>query len=88
MGVEVGNEDDVLALMDAFKRGVLHQFDRDQLTADRRDDLLAHGVPPGPSYRALLARVRCAQLDEEINTRTEALALVDRLISQPPQPEP
>ena len=41
MGVEVGNGNGVLALMDAFKRGVVHQFDRQQLTADQRDELLA-----------------------------------------------
>jgi tRNA nucleotidyltransferase/poly(A) polymerase len=43
------------------------------------DDLLAHGVPPGPQYRTLLRRVREAQLDGEIHTKEEAMALVDRL---------
>jgi hypothetical protein len=42
LGVEVRNENGVLALTDAFQRGVLHQFDRGQLTADQRDELLAH----------------------------------------------
>lgn len=46
------------------------------------DDLLAHGVPSGPEYRVLLQRVRRAQLDEEIRTKDEALALVDRLMEE------
>ena len=52
------------------------------------NDLLAHGVPSGPRYRSLLDRLRCAQLDGEIGTRAEALAMVDRLISQSPRAEP
>jgi len=43
------------------------------------DDLLAHGLPAGPKYRILLQRIRDAQLDEEINTKEEALQMVDRL---------
>jgi tRNA nucleotidyltransferase/poly(A) polymerase len=46
------------------------------------DDLLAHGVPSGPQYRMLLRRVRDAQLDGEIHTKDEALALVDRLVKK------
>jgi poly(A) polymerase len=42
-------------------------------------DLISHGVEPGPNYAILLQRVRDAQLDEEIGTRQEALALVDRI---------
>jgi poly(A) polymerase len=43
------------------------------------DDLLVHGVPSGPQYRELLDRIRAAQLDGEIHTKEEALALVDQL---------
>jgi poly(A) polymerase len=43
------------------------------------DDLLAHGVPQGPIYKELLGRIRAAQLDGEIHTRDEALALAGRL---------
>jgi tRNA nucleotidyltransferase/poly(A) polymerase len=43
------------------------------------EDLIRHGVPTGPVYSALLRRVRDAQLDGEIHTQAEALALVDRL---------
>ncbi|HUY34744.1 MAG TPA: CCA tRNA nucleotidyltransferase [Pirellulales bacterium] len=43
------------------------------------DDLIRHGVPQGKIYKEILDRVRAAQLDDEIATRLEALALVDRL---------
>ena len=46
------------------------------------DDLLAAGVAPGPQYGELLERVRNAQLDEEIHTKADALALVDRLTDE------
>jgi tRNA nucleotidyltransferase/poly(A) polymerase len=45
------------------------------------NDLIRHGVAQGPSYRGLLARVRNAQLDGEIATTADALALVDRLLA-------
>ncbi|MEX0977541.1 MAG: CCA tRNA nucleotidyltransferase, partial [Pirellulales bacterium] len=44
------------------------------------DDLIAHGVPRGKRYQRLLQAVRDAQLDGQIATKAEALALVDRLI--------
>lgn len=40
--------------------------------------LIAHGLRPGPLFTRLLARARRAQLDGEVATREEALALVDR----------
>jgi poly(A) polymerase len=46
------------------------------------DDLIRHGVARGPIYRELLDQVRDAQLDGEIATRKEALALVDRLVAE------
>ena len=42
------------------------------------DDLLAHGVLAGPQYRILLDRIRAAQLDGELGTKDEALAMVDK----------
>jgi poly(A) polymerase len=42
------------------------------------NDLLARGVPAGPEYRTLLQRVRAAQLDGEVHTKDEALAMVDK----------
>ena len=41
------------------------------------DDLLAHGVPAGPSYKVFLQRVRDAQLDGKLHGKAEALAQVD-----------
>ncbi len=43
------------------------------------DHLRARRIRPGPEYRDLLQAVRDAQLDEEIRTEADALALVDRL---------
>jgi len=42
------------------------------------DDLIRHGVPQGPAYRALLEKIRRAQLDSQIHAKTEALDLVDQ----------
>ena len=39
------------------------------------DDLLALGIPSGPLYKTLLRCVRAAQLDGEIRTKAEALAM-------------
>ena len=41
LGVEVDSDAGVLALLDAFKRGVLRQFDRGEITAEQRDVLIA-----------------------------------------------
>ncbi|HEX4415811.1 MAG TPA: CCA tRNA nucleotidyltransferase [Lacipirellulaceae bacterium] len=42
-------------------------------------DLIRHGLTPSPEFSTLLEKVRDAQLEGEIFTRNEALALVDRL---------
>ena len=44
------------------------------------DDLLRHGVPQGRAYRIILDRVRDAQLDGEVHTKDEAMAIVNRLV--------
>jgi poly(A) polymerase len=41
--------------------------------------LIAHGLEPGPQFSDLIEKTRDAQLNGEINTREQALALVDRL---------
>lgn len=46
------------------------------------DDLIAHGLKPGKQFKDLLEAVRNAQLDGEIHTQNEALALVERLRRQ------
>jgi tRNA nucleotidyltransferase/poly(A) polymerase len=43
-------------------------------------DLIHHGLRPGPHFAAILEQVRDAQLNGQINSRDEALALVDRLM--------
>ncbi|HEY1068526.1 MAG TPA: CCA tRNA nucleotidyltransferase [Pirellulales bacterium] len=45
-------------------------------------DLIKHCVPKGPIYRTLLDAVRAAQLNLQIGSRDEALALVDRLVEK------
>jgi tRNA nucleotidyltransferase (CCA-adding enzyme) len=45
------------------------------------DDLRALGLPPGPAYRRLLARLRDAWLDGEVHSPEEERALLQRLIS-------
>ena len=46
------------------------------------EDLIRHGVSPGPLYRVLLERVRHAQLDGEVETKREALDLADGLLEE------
>jgi poly(A) polymerase len=43
------------------------------------DDLLRHGIRPGPVYRVLLQRIREAQLDGVVRSPEEALELADQL---------
>lgn len=45
------------------------------------NDLAALGIPSGPRYKTLLQRVRDAQLDEEVRTKEEALAMVEKLVA-------
>ncbi len=42
-------------------------------------DLIRHGLTPGPQFAALLEQIRDAQLNGEIHSRDDALAMVDRL---------
>ncbi len=44
------------------------------------DDLTAAGWKPGPRFGRVLRAVRSAQLDEQITTREEALAMARRLV--------
>lgn len=45
------------------------------------DDLLALGLPPGPAYATLLARLRRAWLDDDVKSYTEEQALLTKLVS-------
>lgn len=42
-------------------------------------DLIRHGLKPSPEFATLLEQIRDAQLNGDIHTRDEALALCDRL---------
>ena len=46
------------------------------------DDLKALGIPPGPSYRRILNRLRVARLNGELESRAEELALVKELVGK------
>jgi tRNA nucleotidyltransferase/poly(A) polymerase len=48
------------------------------------DDLIAHGVTRGKHYQSLLEKVRDAQLEKQIGSKQEALALVDELLQNKP----
>jgi tRNA nucleotidyltransferase/poly(A) polymerase len=73
-----GNADEV-----AYCRALLAQPRevRDPPPLLTGDDLLKHGVRPGPQFRVLLQRIRDAQLDGQLRTKAEALAMVDRLMT-------
>jgi poly(A) polymerase len=42
------------------------------------DDLQAAGIPTGPEYKELLQRIRAAQLDGDVRSKTQALAMVQK----------
>jgi len=46
------------------------------------DDLVRHGLAPGPTFKPLLDAVREAQLEGTITRGEEAMALVDRLLAE------
>jgi poly(A) polymerase len=46
------------------------------------DDLIAHGLKPGKIFHELLQRVRDAQLEETIATKSEALSMVDAIVKE------
>jgi poly(A) polymerase len=83
--------DDLLALSEAVagattpqvalcrQRLALPPEELDPIPLVTGDDLIAHGLTPGKSFRVLLERLRDAQLNKTIRTRQEALQLADRL---------
>jgi poly(A) polymerase len=54
------------------------------------DDLVRHGLSPGPSFKRILEQTRVAQLDGKIRNEREALEWLDRWLDQgvegPPPP--
>ena len=51
------------------------------------DDLIRHGIRPGPAYRWLLEQLRDAQLEGQIGDRQQALALADQLLQRIESPD-
>jgi poly(A) polymerase len=47
-------------------------------------DLMSHGLRPSPQFAQLLEAIRDAQLDRQIASKEDALALVDRINAHPP----
>jgi tRNA nucleotidyltransferase/poly(A) polymerase len=45
------------------------------------DDLVAHGMIPGPIFKTILEEVRAAQLDGRVESKAEGLELADRIRS-------
>ena len=45
------------------------------------DDLKVLGIPPGKRYSELLRKIRDAQLDGEVKTKAEALALIRKWLA-------
>lgn len=45
-------------------------------------DLKAEGLSPGPAFKALLEKVRDSQLDGEVHSKDDALALARRLLAR------
>src|SRR5579862_614867 len=50
----------------------------------RGDDLIAHGYKPGPLFKTILGAVEDAQLEGKIQTREEALRMVNSEFPLPP----
>ena len=46
------------------------------------NDLLASGIPSGPQYKMVLERIRAAQLDGQVHTKAEALALAKKWVGE------
>ena len=79
---------DLLKIIEDFEKyGVIGVGEEEVLKVIKHyaelSDLIQHGLRPSPEFATLLQQIRDAQLNGEIHTRDEALALVDRLRSQP-----
>ena len=72
--------------MEACGGGECAKFLRERLSWRKEDlnpepllngqDLIQAGISPGPAFKAMLAECRSKQLDGELKTKEEALALV------------
>ncbi len=69
-----------------FLQGKLSEFQAEDLAPERLisgDDLLKAGYPAGPAFRHALMAVETAQLEGEIHTREEALAIARKVLDHP-----
>jgi poly(A) polymerase len=67
-----------------FVRSKLTEFNTEQLRPPRLltgDDLIRAGYVPGPSFKAAIELTETAQLEGEIETREQALALARQILS-------
>jgi len=74
-----GNLDNYAFCVDALDR--LEPDDIKPHRLIRGDDLIALGYAPGPAFGRVLARVEDEQLDGTVDSRTEALALAQKLMA-------
>jgi len=77
-----GNLDDYEYVMERRRSMPPRQVEPPRLVTGH--DLMEMGYEPGPLFRRVLDAVRDAQLDGEVTTREEALALARRLAEEPP----
>ncbi len=70
--------DDLAFCRECLKRPVEELDPEPFLTGN---DLKQLGVRPGPQYKKILDQVRAAQLDQEITTRAEVFAMVEKLLA-------
>jgi poly(A) polymerase len=64
------------------------EFDNEQLRPANLingTDLIAAGYPPGPTFKEALAAVETAQLEGELHTKEEALALARKVLDSAQQ---
>jgi poly(A) polymerase len=74
-----------------FLQAKLAEFQVEQLRPRRLltgDDLIQAGYAPGPAFKKVIELAETAQLEGEIETREQALALARRLLDEEDQPGP
>lgn len=87
---------ELIALVKALREVAKHNLDDIEFCRDRLrlpdeelnpppllsgGDLIEHGIARGPIFKVLLEKVRDAQLDGQVESKEEALAFVDKLVS-------
>ena len=65
---------------DRFSKGLRIDFSKFREELSSGHDLIRLGLPPGPQFRRLLTAVEEAQWEGLVQTREEALDMVQRLL--------